>query len=147
MLVEYLALARLVHAVRGMSIRTASRLIAIPLVIAGPLSLIDPDRFYRDLLKPSLIALRVSQIMVVAVFPLFMRRRGASASATLCWRSVALRSWSSACTRRFTTNSPASMHSAASRKACRGRCFAVRVVRLPLSLVAVAVAGALLIID
>jgi len=76
MLVEYLALARLVHAVRGMSIRTASRLIAIPLVIVGPLSLIDPDRFYRDLLKPSLIALWVSQIMVVAVFPLFMRRRG-----------------------------------------------------------------------
>ena len=76
MLVEYLALARLVHAVRGMSIRTASRLIAIPLLIAGPLSLIDPDRFYRDLLKPSLIALWVSQIMVVAVFPLFMRRRG-----------------------------------------------------------------------
>jgi hypothetical protein len=76
MLVEYLALTRLVHAVHGTSIRTASRLVAIPLVLAGPLSLIDPDRFYDDLLKPSLIALWVSQIMVVAVFPLFMRGRG-----------------------------------------------------------------------
>lgn len=77
MLVEYLALTRLMHAVRGVSISTASRLIAIPLVIGGPLSLIDPDRFYDDLLKPSLIALWLSQIIVVAVFPLFLRARNA----------------------------------------------------------------------
>ena len=77
MLVEYLALTRLMHAVRGVGISSASRLIAIPLVIAGPLSLIDPDRFYDDLLKPSLIALWLSQIMVVAVFPLFLRARNA----------------------------------------------------------------------
>jgi hypothetical protein len=75
MLVEYLALTRLIHAVRGTSIMTASRLVAIPLVIGGPLSLIDPDRFYSDLLKPSLIALWLSQIIVVAVFPLFLRAR------------------------------------------------------------------------
>ena len=75
MLVEYLALTRLLHAVRGTSIMTASRLVAIPLVIGGPLSLIDPDRFYSDLLKPSLIALWLSQIIVVAVFPLFLRAR------------------------------------------------------------------------
>jgi hypothetical protein len=75
MLVEYLALTRLIHAVRGNSIMTASRLVAIPLVIGGPLSLIDPDRFYSDLLKPSLIALWLSQIIVVAVFPLFLRAR------------------------------------------------------------------------
>ncbi|HEY0869378.1 MAG TPA: hypothetical protein VGD55_03185, partial [Acidothermaceae bacterium] len=72
MLVEYLALTRLLHAVRGTSIKTASRLVAIPLVIGGPLSLINPDRFYSDLLKPSLIALWLSQIIVVAVFPLFL---------------------------------------------------------------------------
>ncbi len=77
MLVEYLALTRLMHAVRGVGIATASRLIAIPLVIGGPLSLIDPDRFYDDLLKPSLIALWLSQIIVVAVFPLFLRARNA----------------------------------------------------------------------
>jgi amino acid transporter len=77
MLVEYLALTRLMHAVRGVGITTASRLIAIPLVIGGPLSLIDPDRFYDDLLKPSLIALWLSQIIVVAVFPLFLRARNA----------------------------------------------------------------------
>ena len=77
MLVEYLALTRLMHAVRGVGITTASRLIAIPLVISGPLSLIDPVRFYDDLLKPSLIALWLSQIIVVAVFPLFLRARNA----------------------------------------------------------------------
>jgi len=44
-------------------------------VIGGPLSLIDHDRFYDDLLKPSLIALWLSQIIVVAVFPLFLRAR------------------------------------------------------------------------
>jgi amino acid transporter len=77
MLVEYLALTRLMHAVRGIGIPTASRLVAIPLVIGGPLSLIDPDRFYDDLLKPSLIALWLSQIIVVAVFPLFLRTRNA----------------------------------------------------------------------
>jgi len=77
MLVEYLALTRLMHAVRGVGISTASRLIAIPLVIGGPLSLIDPGRFYDDLLKPSLIALWLSQIIVVAVFPLFLRARNA----------------------------------------------------------------------
>jgi hypothetical protein len=76
MLIEYLALTRLVHALRGTSIRTASRLVAIPLVLAGPLSLIDPEQFYRDLLKPSLLALWLSQIIVVAVFPLFIRSRG-----------------------------------------------------------------------
>jgi amino acid transporter len=75
MLVEYLALTRLIHAVRGTSISAASRLVAIPLVIGGPLSLIDPDRFYSDLLKPSLVALWLSQIIVVAVFPLFSRAR------------------------------------------------------------------------
>jgi amino acid transporter len=75
MLVEYLALTRLAHAVRGVSFRKASLLIAVPLVIAGPVSLIDPDRFYSDLLKPSLIALWLSQIIVVAVFPLFVRAR------------------------------------------------------------------------
>jgi amino acid transporter len=77
MLVEYLALTRLMHAVRVVGISTASRLIAIPLVVGGPLSLIDPDRFYDDLLKPSLIALWLSQIIVVAVFPLFLRARNA----------------------------------------------------------------------
>jgi hypothetical protein len=70
MLVEYLALTRLLHAVRGTSITTASRV-----VIGGPLSLINPDRFYSDLLKPSLVALWLSQIIVVAVFPLFLRTR------------------------------------------------------------------------
>ncbi len=77
MLVEYLALTRLMHAVRGVSISTASRLIAIPLLVGGVVSLLDPDRFYDDLLRPSLFALWLSQIIVVAVFPLFLRARNA----------------------------------------------------------------------
>ncbi|MGH8889438.1 MAG: hypothetical protein ACRDV3_06705 [Acidothermaceae bacterium] len=75
MLVEYLAVTRLLHAVRGVSLRTAAKVVAVPLIIAGPLSLINPDRFYDDLLKPSLVALWLSQLIVVAVFPRFIRHR------------------------------------------------------------------------
>ena len=75
MLVEYLALTRLFHAVRGVSLRTAAKVVAVPLIVAAPVSLINPDRFYDELLKPSLVALWLSQLIVVAVFPLFVRRR------------------------------------------------------------------------
>jgi len=57
---------------------------------ADAVSLIDPDRFYDDLLKPSLAALFVSQVVVFAVFPRY--RRGsvaigaaAAASALAIW--------------------------------------------------------------
>ena len=51
--------------------------IAVPFVAADALSLLNPDRFYSDLLKPSLGALFVSQLVVFLVFPRF--RRGAPA--------------------------------------------------------------------
>ena len=76
MLVEYLAVTRLVHAVTARSPQVVARWLAVPLVVAGPISLINPDRFYADLLKPSLVALWLAQLVVVAVFPLYMRRRG-----------------------------------------------------------------------
>jgi hypothetical protein len=47
--------------------------IAVPFVLADVISLIDPDRFYDDLLKPSLGALFVSQLIVFVVFPRFRR--------------------------------------------------------------------------
>jgi hypothetical protein len=49
----------------------------VPFLAADALSLVSPDRFYDDLLKPSLGALFVSQLVVFLVFPRF--RRGALA--------------------------------------------------------------------
>ena len=45
------------------------------MVFAAPFSLIDPEGFYNALIKPSLIALWISQLIVFAVYPLFVRRR------------------------------------------------------------------------
>ena len=74
---EYLALARLVHWLHGPPVRTVLAWIAIPFLAGDALSLIDPDRFYDDLLKPSLGALFVSQLIVFLVF-LRVRRDAAA---------------------------------------------------------------------
>jgi hypothetical protein len=76
MLLEYAAVVRLGHAVTGRSMRRIAQWLAGALVVAAPLSLLDPERFYRDLLKPSLVALWLSQLMVVAVYPRFAGRAG-----------------------------------------------------------------------
>jgi hypothetical protein len=44
------------------------------LVASAPFTLVDPDGFYDSLLKPSLGALWLSQLIVFAVFPLFARK-------------------------------------------------------------------------
>jgi hypothetical protein len=75
--VEYLALGRLLHWLHGPPVRTVLAWIAVPFLAADALSLVNPDRFYDDLLKPSLGALFVSQLVVFLVFPRF--RRGALA--------------------------------------------------------------------
>jgi amino acid transporter len=75
MLVEYVALSRLLHAITARSIRSIIAVLAVVIVGAAPLSLIDPDRFYNDLLKPSLVALWLSQLIVFAVYPRFASRR------------------------------------------------------------------------
>ena len=74
---EYLALARLLHWLHGPPVRSVLAWIAVPFVAADAVSLLNPDRFYSDLLKPSLGALFVSQLVVFLVFPRF--RRGAPA--------------------------------------------------------------------
>ena len=74
---EYLALARLVHWLHGPPVRTVLLWIAVPFLAADAISLVGPDRFYDDLLKPSLGALFVAQLIVFAVYPRF--RRGALA--------------------------------------------------------------------
>jgi amino acid transporter len=70
---EYLALGRLLHWLHGPPVQRVLVWIAVPFVAADALSLINPDEFYDKLLKPSLGALFVSQLLVFAVFPLFKR--------------------------------------------------------------------------
>jgi basic amino acid/polyamine antiporter, APA family len=70
-LCESFALSRLVHAVSRWQIRPITFAIGAGMVLAAPLALIDPDGFYDTLLKPSLAALWISQLIVFAVYPLF----------------------------------------------------------------------------
>jgi hypothetical protein len=70
---EYLALGRLLHWLHGVPLRRVLVWIAGPFVVADAISLIDPEAFYDKLLKPSLGALFISQLIVFLVFPLFLR--------------------------------------------------------------------------
>jgi hypothetical protein len=70
---EYLALARLLRWLHGFPLRTSYAWIAVPFLALDAVSLVDPDRFYDDALKPSLGALFVSQLVVFLVFPRFRR--------------------------------------------------------------------------
>ena len=70
---EYLALGRLLHWLHGFELRRVLVWIAVPFIGADALSLIDPQKFYDKLLKPSLGALFISQLIVFLVFPLFRR--------------------------------------------------------------------------
>lgn len=78
MLVEYVALSRLLHVLTRRSIRTTTAAIAGVLVVSAPLTLVNPDRIYNALLKPSLAALWLSQLVVFAAYPRFARQRGHS---------------------------------------------------------------------
>jgi hypothetical protein len=70
---EYLALGRLLHWLHDLPLRRVLLWIAVPFIAADALSLIDPEQFYDKLLKPSLGALFVAQLIVFGVFPLFRR--------------------------------------------------------------------------
>ena len=76
MLCEYLALTRLLHAVGSWRVRPIAIAIGALLVVIAPLTLIDPDGFYSTLLKPSLVALWLSQLFVFAAYPLFALKHG-----------------------------------------------------------------------
>jgi amino acid transporter len=73
---EYLALSRLLFAVTGFPIRRLLLWIGVPFVGIDALSMIDPEEFDERVLRPSLIALYLSQLIVFAVFPLYRSRRG-----------------------------------------------------------------------
>jgi hypothetical protein len=75
MLAEYLALSRLVHAVTPWPLRRVIIAIGAVVVAAAPLTLINPQRIYDDLLTPSLVALWLSQLIVFAVYPRFAARQ------------------------------------------------------------------------
>ena len=75
MLVEYLALSRLVGAVTSWPRRRIIIAIGAAVVLAAPFTLINPQRIYNDLLTPSLVALWLSQLIVFAVYPRFAARR------------------------------------------------------------------------
>jgi amino acid transporter len=70
---EYLALGRLLHWLHGPPLRRVLLWVAVPFVAADLISLVNPQEFYDKLLKPSLGALFVSQLIVFLVFPLFQR--------------------------------------------------------------------------
>jgi hypothetical protein len=76
LLLEYIALTRLLHYVSGAPVRTWVWRLGIALAVAGPVSvLLDPDEFYDSLIRPSLILLWLSQLIVVAAFPVYLWRR------------------------------------------------------------------------
>jgi amino acid transporter len=73
---EYLALTRLLHAIGHWRMRPVTIAIGAVVVLAAPFSLIDPDGFYNTLIKPSLVALWLSQLIVFLVYPRFAVRHG-----------------------------------------------------------------------
>jgi hypothetical protein len=86
-LFEYLALTRLLQAIGGWRIRPISVVIGAVMIAAAPFSLIDPDGFYDALVKPSLITLWLSQLIVFAFYPRFAvsRRERALPAWTLAF--------------------------------------------------------------
>jgi uncharacterized membrane protein YkvI len=76
MLCEYMALTRLLHCIGGWRTRRIALTLGVVIVAAAPFSLINPDGFYNALIKPSLIALWLSQLVVFLVFPRFAARHG-----------------------------------------------------------------------
>jgi amino acid transporter len=75
-LVEYFALSRLVTTITSWPRRRVIAGIGAVMVLFAPLTLINPDRIYDDLLTPSLVALWASMLIVFAVYPRFAIRRG-----------------------------------------------------------------------
>ena len=77
LLLEGVALTRLLHWATPVSVRMWTWVLAAALVVVGPVSLaLDPDKFYDRLLKPSLVLLWIAQLIVVAVFPVYAHRHG-----------------------------------------------------------------------
>jgi amino acid transporter len=81
---EFVALTRLMRAMLGVSVSRAARVIAVFFVAGDAISLIGPERSYRDALTPSLVALYVSQAIVFLAY-LRLRRK----PSLVDWAAVA----------------------------------------------------------
>jgi amino acid transporter len=90
---EYLALSRLLFAFTGVPVQRIVRMIAVPFVALDALSLIDPEWFDENLLRPSLVALYLSQLIVFAVYPLYRRRPLDVALAAIAFAVMAWGLW------------------------------------------------------
>jgi len=90
---EYLALTRLLFAFTGVPIRRLVSIIAVPFVALDALSLLDPEWFDEHVLRPSLIALYLSQLIVFAVYPLHRRRPVDVALAAIAFALMAWGLW------------------------------------------------------
>jgi amino acid transporter len=75
MLAEYFALSRLISTVTSWRLRPVIIALGAALVLSAPITLINRDRIYSFLIKPSLIALWLSQLIVFAVYPRFARKQ------------------------------------------------------------------------
>lgn len=73
---EYLALSRLLYAVTRVPVRKLLLWIGVPFVAFDALSLTSPHTFDKNVLRPSLVALFLSQLIVFGVFPVYRARRG-----------------------------------------------------------------------
>ena len=63
--------------------------IAVPFVAIDALSIINPEWFDENVLRPSLIALFLSQLIVFGVFPTYRHRRGRLTFADVLFAAVA----------------------------------------------------------
>jgi len=70
---EFIALSRLLSALLKRPSRQMVVVISILFMAASLISLLNPQGAYSALLKPSLVALWISQLLVVAVYPWFVR--------------------------------------------------------------------------
>ena len=94
-LAEYLALSRLLFSVTGIPVRRLLKWIAVPFVAIDALSIINPDWFDEHVLRWSLIALFLSELIVFGVFPVYRRRRGklTAVDVLLAAGAFALMAW------------------------------------------------------
>jgi amino acid transporter len=88
---EYLAFSRLLFSVTGIPLRKLLLWIGIPFIAVDALSIISPDEFDKHVLRPSLIALFLSQLIVFAVYPRWRRYR--LADVLLALGACALMAW------------------------------------------------------
>lgn len=83
LLVEYIALIRLVPVLTGWNRGPVTWLIGATTVVLAPVALVNPDAFYSALLQASLVALWFAQGIVFVVYPRWAIRNGQHAG--LAW--------------------------------------------------------------